>query len=301
MLSYSSDEQDLDTKNFDIHELIAESTVKSRRVGVEYTFVKSFPNEASVTIESYWKKVVSHDTEQGFKQFYYCNLDKNHCPKRCFLLYVNSSDQVHFFENSCEHEHTSSHRGLSGEQKAIVKRLYDQGLSKPSLIVKAFEAEAIETPAPSKIITFLRSYKTSLNECNHISLGQLKTWCEEHNAQPNDIDESFILNFYINQNEDEPVFRFFVTTLRLIGFLKLSYVVTIDTTHKLIWQGYPVLIIGVIDNNKSFHPIGLMVSNNEQNEDFEFVFSSIKSYEPDFKANFLVSDCADPVTDGFEV
>ena len=74
-----------------------------------------------------------------------------------------------------------------------------------------------------------------------------------------------------------------------------------DATYKLIWQGYPVLIVGVVDNNKSFHPIGLIVANSETSEDFEFVYSSLKKFDPSFQANFLVADGADAITNGFEV
>jgi hypothetical protein len=73
-----------------------------------------------------------------------------------------------------------------------------------------------------------------------------------------------------------------------------------DATYKLIWQGYPCIVVGVVDNNKSFHPVGFIVCDGEATEDFVFVFSSLKeNAEVSFEPKFLVVDCADAITNGF--
>jgi len=109
------------------------------------------------------------------------------------------------------------------------------------------------------------------------------------------------LNFVIESENFQSSFRIFATTLRLLGLLKLSSVIMTDATYKLIWQGYPCIVVGVVDNNKNFHPIGFIVCDSEDSDDFEFVFSSIKTFDPDYKPDFLVADCADAITNGFEV
>jgi len=109
------------------------------------------------------------------------------------------------------------------------------------------------------------------------------------------------LNFLIEAENFESSFRVFVTSLRLLSLLRLSQVVMTDATYKLIWQGYPCIVVGVVDHNKSFHPIGFIVCDSEDYQNFEFVFSSIRNFDPNFKPRFLVADCADAITKGFEL
>lgn len=70
-----------------------------------------------------------------------------------------------------------------------------------------------------------------------------------------------------------------------------------DATYKLIWQGFLVLICGTTDMRRHFHPFGVGVCVNERQEDFTFIFNTIKqkalhifNVQPDFKV--LISDAA---------
>jgi hypothetical protein len=58
--------------------------------------------------------------------------------------------------------------------------------------------------------------------------------------------------------------RLFFTTKRLIrnNDAEITHLCA-DATYKLIWQGYPVLIVGSTDQAKRFHPLGLAVCMNE--------------------------------------
>ena len=57
----------------------------------------------------------------------------------------------------------------------------------------------------------------------------------------------------------------------------------------------------MLDNNKSFHPVGFVLCDSEDTDDFSFVFDSIHSCDPDFKPRFLVADGAEAITQGFKV
>ena len=47
-------------------------------------------------------------------------------------------------------------------------------------------------------------------------------------------------------------------------------------TYKLVRFGYPVLIIGVSDMDKVFHPLGLTLCKDEKSNDWEFIFRALK-------------------------
>lgn len=75
-------------------------------------------------------------------------------------------------------------------------------------------------------------------------------------------------------------------------------------TFKLIWQRFPVLIIGTTDQDRYFHVLGLAVCTNERTEDFEFVFNAIKKASglycgKAFISNVLVCDAAKAIHIGF--
>jgi hypothetical protein len=78
-----------------------------------------------------------------------------------------------------------------------------------------------------------------------------------------------------------------------------------DGTYKLNYQGYPVLIVGTTDMNKTFHPFGLMITQHERTEDYAYMFLCIKELvklarHVDYEPTILVADCAGAITKGFE-
>lgn len=82
-------------------------------------------------------------------------------------------------------------------------------------------------------------------------------------------------------------------------------IVQADSTYKLVWLGFQVLIIGITDMDKVFHPLGLTLSLEEKAEDFEFIFKSliieieICQYQQLGLVN-LQADAADAITNGFK-
>ena len=71
-------------------------------------------------------------------------------------------------------------------------------------------------------------------------------------------------------------FRLFVTSKFLLTLAsKHLKVLQADATYKLLWLGFPVLIIGMSDREKVFHPIGISLCKGEGEADFEFIFKSL--------------------------
>ena len=65
----------------------------------------------------------------------------------------------------------------------------------------------------------------------------------------------------------------------------------------LIWQGFPVLVIGSSDRDKKFHPLGMAVTTSEAEEDFEFIFKALQGIRGDaYKPDVLIADCCDAIS-----
>ena len=104
------------------------------------------------------------------------------------------------------------------------------------------------------------------------------------------------------------LFGFFITTRRLIEFSSnFKTLLQTDGTYKLLWQGFPVLLLGSSDAKKVFHTIGIAVCTRERKNDFAFLFKSIqiareKLNLPKLPSSLnLMADAAGAITNGFRL
>lgn len=49
----------------------------------------------------------------------------------------------------------------------------------------------------------------------------------------------------------------------------------IDATYKVIHNGYPLIVCGVSDRKRKFHPVAFQLLVNESEEDYEFIYNSV--------------------------
>ena len=108
-----------------------------------------------------------------------------------------------------------------------------------------------------------------------MTIGDLATFCLAHSELPaeNLPNQPFILDYVIFDQsdpdtlidyEDEDQFRLVISTRNLLKFsLHFKLVLQADGTYKLMWQGFPVLIVGSSDFDRHFHGIVLSVCSRE--------------------------------------
>lgn len=86
------------------------------------------------------------------------------------------------------------------------------------------------------------------------------------------------------------------STQHIVGIVGREVLHT-DATYKIVWQGFPILLVGTTDKHRSFHPYGVAVCTSEQQKDFEFIFKSLKqgvenTFDTEFDPKYLISDAA---------
>lgn len=96
----------------------------------------------------------------------------------------------------------------------------------------------------------------------------------EHITIPDNEFTAYVLDYKI-EDKDELRIDFVVSCKKLLDMNLNSKVCNTDTTHKLIWQGYPVQVTGHTDYNKKFHPTSISVSKNEDEATFAFLFETL--------------------------
>jgi hypothetical protein len=103
----------------------------------------------------------------------------------------------------------------------------------------------------------------------------LMEWAKNH-ENPAD-DNQLYAPFYQYAVSPNPEFRIFMTTNRLLSNTKFNTHLLADATHKLTNEGYPLLTCGTTDKAKQFHLLCVCLTHREKEDDFEFMFKSLKN------------------------
>ncbi|GBN13390.1 hypothetical protein AVEN_13845-1 [Araneus ventricosus] len=119
-------------------------------------------------------------------------------------------------------------------------------------------------------------------------------------------DTPFVLGVNVEVDDgDKHDLKIVISMKRLLRLMIKTEGVQTDATYKLIWQGYPVLIVGSSDMNRTFHPFAIAVCSNETESDFAFIFNCVKDScykinETEWNPKLLLADASSAITNGFK-
>ena len=91
------------------------------------------------------------------------------------------------------------------------------------------------------------------------------------------------------RNEVEQVVRVLLSTTKLLATTALGERIHANGTYKLIWQGFPVIVVGTTDARRSFVLGGLAICSGETVEDYQFAFDTIPDWRLNQKKNLILS------------
>lgn len=135
-----------------------------------------------------------------------------------------------------------------------------------------------------------------------ISFGELIEWLKSQQKLPENVDDAFVVGYsFVKQDSS---FAFLISTRRLLRNAVQHDNLSADGTYKIIWQGFPLIVVGSIDREKHFHVVAIVVTSNERKSEYEFVFRTIKEgveaeTKQAFQPNIIVSDHAAAIRNGF--
>ena len=194
----------------------------------------------------------------------------------------------------------------SNTMRDDVIQLFESGIRQPQLILNELERTGKPQPPKSQLKNFLAYYKMKNFGPPSISLAELQQWCDRRKEIPEELDQVYVPSYEVEDHEDiqQAKVRIFFTTKRLLDMTRYPIHLATDANYKLTWQGFPVIMVGSTDKNKSFHTFGLAVTTNETHEDFAFVFSSLKTavqslFNRNFSPTTVLADGSDAITNGF--
>ncbi|KAG4068613.1 hypothetical protein HA402_004954 [Bradysia odoriphaga] len=270
---------------------------KKRGVGKDWIVVENFadPKMAEEKMASLtdFAHDYKHITSAGRSSYFYCK--QKPCPAK-YQLFYNSSTTVML--KSSDHHHVE--KALTNENPGPLTRI--PAATKAKLIAATLRNQYPELPLPTVKQLYSLNSRESKGQTK-ISLGELEQFLTDKSPIPHDEHTAFVVNFEINY--ETPCFRFFFSTKNLLRQTSLSKIVHADTTYKLNYEGFPVLVVGVTDLDRHLHTSGVAVCTEEKTADFSFLFQSIATgmykilgicYAP----TTLVSDAAEAIANGFK-
>jgi hypothetical protein len=187
--------------------------------------------------------------------------------------------------------------GIPVTTRTIIIELIEAGVNKPNAILRNLQAKGLNETSKAQLSNFLASRRKE--NCPAIlSLGSLEHLCNNLLDEPDNLGEPFVVHSSFNY--DSKRFGILVSTKRLLNHVQLSHGIQCDATYKLSWEGFPILIAGVSDQDRVFHPVGISLTSGETTDDFMFLFTGIKkSQSAGFSPKVLLSDAAEAITNGF--
>ena len=236
--------------------------------------------EAKKAIRNKWSYMKTNYTKRGPKEYYKCALNKK-CPAKMFLHYISTNETVNMFRNDKQHEHQHKIecRGIRKELKDELIKLFEINVTAPlTIIYNLRKMNYKNLPTPKQISNFLSKYRKKEIGDTKLNFDQLQYKCEQLSTEPADPNKPYIISYEVNASQkDTKSFRFCVSTRNLLQLAKQhDQFLCTDATYKLNYQGYPVLLVGHVDQNRQFHPTCIAVTINETSEDYAYIFNSVR-------------------------
>ncbi|RNA25926.1 hypothetical protein BpHYR1_032562 [Brachionus plicatilis] len=154
-------------------------------------------------------------------------------------------DQNEFHQIVVDHEHTAvpKNRGIQGNVKEMISNLYDSA---------------------------------NLQFSQWLKKGTLWFGCSLS------IDDGNVLDFYVSITVEhfccylfDKYFCVAFTTNRLIELCRKRDLMVVDATYKVIFQGHPFIIAGIVDYHRQYHLVAVAVCSRENEHDYEFLYRAI--------------------------
>jgi hypothetical protein len=259
-----------------------------------------------------WTRHMEQPTSEGVKLLLRCKAGKakaqygGQCPARACIVYPADSQAASLFiaEGGHVHGELQPRQGLDDATKDLIRQLWEDGIRKPAAITQAFRTRGIPEPPLPRLRGHLARLRRQLYGPATVSIAALQAWAEGKEELPEELDQPFLAAKELSHElDEEPVVRLFLTTRRLLTNATHADLLSVDATYKLNFHGYPVLMAGVIDSDKKYHPLGVALCITETGDDFAFLCQAIRdsvllSTGHDFQPRFLLADAAAAITNG---
>lgn len=138
-------------------------------------------------------------------------------------------------------------RGIPNQVKNIIREIFDSGLTKPLQINAELVRRGFAEERHNCLTSFLQVLRKEKfgNEIQYMN--QLEIWASEHQVAENQHTPFVIASDF---SYEEKNFCIFISTPILLTNCSKAKIVQADSTFKLNWCGFPVILVGTSDQSR---------------------------------------------------
>lgn len=291
--------------------------------------------DAFIKAEKCWSVRSTVTLASGLKTLYRCNLVLSKgtaCEAEAYTLrcMVDDDDddenedhlgalqpkyQYDFYRKTADHTHNdgetmAASNKVTDDIRDKIIAMYNDGLRPTTIRFRLRADETIEEkyqPSKRQITNVINLNKIEQCGQNPITMNDLVAFVENNEYDANkDQDTSFVVKFERSASTDpHRMFRYFVSTARLLRMASEAKVLHSDATFKTTTEKLPNIAVGTSDANGDFHLIGLQVSSHETSEAYECAFNAVKEGTmmvtgKEIEPKYLVCDADPAIHKGFK-
>lgn len=235
---------------------------KQRRVHKGWIYERTFDSKEDADKflkDDNFSYYYENKSSKGIRITYRCSLAKfrgDQCEARAYILIDSSSTKVQLFRADSEHTHQNHPNAIDiipVEVQEVIQMLFENNVTTLKQMELNLAKKGFDVPEKAKLKTVLKKLSDSKTSKEKLNCGSLEKWLEENTAVPDSDTKAFVMNYEMNyENEENIDFRFVVSSKQLLSNAIKANKVHADATYKLIWQGFPVLVVGFTDMHRKF-------------------------------------------------
>nr|XP_029722901.1 uncharacterized protein LOC115263748 isoform X2 [Aedes albopictus] len=217
---------------------------------------------------------------KGTMRYYRCSRLKHRarpqCERKALIFIPNTTDGCTI---SCKGAHTCDKapaeniagRKLNPENHQTIEDLVSSGM--PTKDVKKTIGTLAEGVTKNQLNYAIKAANKKLFGSGVLSLGELEEWAAIKSRIPQDNRTAFVLDKDIDHANAK--FRFLVSSRQLLSLVGELRIIAADCTFKTTLEGFPLLVVCMVDEMRHAHPIAFGCLSNQSASDYEFAFNCI--------------------------
>lgn len=231
---------------------------------IVWEYERTFANEGEWNVflenENCWSKLNKVVVKDGIKTVWRCSKVKRRgkqCPSGIYTLHGGEpgNESIILFRKNLDHCHDVNKVKtfpLDDKTQNKIIELYESKCKPKGILYKLAKDENLHQLSINQIKNTIADYKKKKYGNTNITLTQLTDFVKQHLAVPESIDEAFVVAFERSDDDEEPWFRYLVSTKRLLAMAIDAEIIHADSTMKITIQGYPLLAFGTSDKTFPF-------------------------------------------------
>ena len=117
-------------------------------------------------------------------------------------------------------------------------------------------------------------------------------------------DELFTFGTSFGDGSGDDHFHLGLTSKKMLSRVELKGMFHIDATYKIVKYNFPLIVLGVTDINRTFHPICYMFTSHETEDDYDHFFDRLliecDCFGFKFEPKYMCSDAAAAIANSVE-